>query len=59
MLGSSQVGANSKRSQHDQVGKRPPTMDNDKDTDKRRQQHDNYDEDDKDEAGMWRRRDRL
>ena len=53
MLGSSQVGANSNTFTHTtMVGKRPPTMDNDKDTDKRRQQHDNYDEDDKDEAGM-------
>jgi hypothetical protein len=34
------------------MGKRPPTMDKDKDMDKRQQQHDNYDEDDKDEVGM-------
>jgi hypothetical protein len=37
------------------MGKCPPTMDKDKDTDKRRQQHDNYDEYDKDEVGMKKR----
>jgi hypothetical protein len=40
------------------MGKRTPMMDNDKDTDKRRQQHDNYDEYDKDEVGM-KKRDKL
>jgi hypothetical protein len=39
------VGANSNTSRATTMGKRPPTMDMDKDTDKRRQQHDNYDED--------------
>jgi hypothetical protein len=38
------------------VGKRPPTIDKDKDTDKRRQQHVNYDGVDKDEAGMKKER---
>ena len=41
------------------MGKRTPMMDKDKDTDKRRQQqHDNYDEYDKDEVGM-KKRDKL
>jgi hypothetical protein len=44
VLGSSQVGANNVHAK--------TTMDKDKDTDKRRQQHDNYNEDDKDEVGM-------
>jgi hypothetical protein len=38
------------------MGKRPRRCDKDKDTGKRRQQHDNYDEDDKDEVGMKKER---
>jgi hypothetical protein len=57
VLGSSQGSVQTAIYVHDPtMGKRPRRCDKDKDTGKRRQQHDNYDEDDKDEVGMKKER---